>query len=138
MSLATIDSQIRNMQNSINGLGSQVTLKQEEVSELERAITEISSLQGDYEESRKYWQDIDLTPSTWKGELADKFDAFRNGELSASFKDVAQNEVQRVLEALEQAKSMLVAEIDSCQMQMAAKQSSLDRLHADRKKELQS
>lgn len=138
MSLASIDNQIRNTQNSIDGLSSQVTLKQEEVRKLERAITEISNLQGDYEESRKYWHDIDLTAQTWKGELADKFDAFRNGELSASFKDVSQDEVQRVLEALEQAKGMLVAEIDSCQMQMATKESSLDRLRADRKKELQS
>ncbi|MFP7476923.1 DUF5082 family protein [Terribacillus saccharophilus] len=138
MSLASIDSQIRSMNSSINGLRGQVLQKQEEVQRLERAITEISGLQGDYEESRKYWHDIDLTAQTWKGELADKFDAFRNGELSASFKDVAQNEVQRVLEALEQAKGMLVAEIDSCQMQMATKQNSLERLRADRKKELQS
>ncbi len=138
MSLASIDSQIRSMNSSINGLRGQVLQKQEEVRRLERAISEISGLQGDYEESRKYWKDIDLTAQTWKGELADKFDAFRNGELSASFKDVSQDEVQRVLDALEQAKGMLVAEIDSCQMQMATKQSSLDRLRADRKKELQS
>ncbi|MFP7170720.1 DUF5082 family protein [Terribacillus halophilus] len=138
MSLASIDSQIRSLQTSINGLSSQVALKQGEIRELERAISEISSLQGDYEESRKHWQDIDLTAKTWKGELADEFEAFRNGELAASFRDVSHGEVQRVLDALEQAKGMLVAEIDACQMQMAAKQSALERLRADRKKELQS
>lgn len=69
MSLTSIDSQIRSMQTSINGLSSQVALKQGEIRELERAISEISSLQGDYEESRKHWQDIDLTAKTWKGSL---------------------------------------------------------------------
>ncbi|SDC36353.1 protein of unknown function [Terribacillus halophilus] len=138
MSLTSIDSQIRSVQSSIDGLSSQVIRKQEEVRQLERAIAEISGLQGDYEESRKYWQDIDLTAKTWNGKLADEFDSFRNGEMLASFRDVSHDEVQRVLDALEQAKGMLVAEIDTCQMQMASKQSSLDRLRMDRKKELQS
>lgn len=138
MSLTSIDSQIRSVQSSIDGLSSQVIRKQEEVRQLERAIAEISGLQGDYEESRKYWQDIDLTAKTWNGKLADEFDSFRNGEMLASFRDVSHDEVQRVLDALEQAKGMLVAEIDTCQMQMASKQSSLDRLRMDRKKEFQS
>jgi chromosome segregation ATPase len=138
VSLASIDSQISSMVDSIAGLRAQVSQKQDEIERLERVIVEIENLQGDYEDSRKCWQDIQLTAKTWKGELADKFDAFRDGELMASFRDVSRNEVQRVLEALERAKGMLVAEIDSCQMQIATKQSSLDRLRADRKKELQS
>ncbi|MFP7492920.1 DUF5082 family protein [Terribacillus saccharophilus] len=137
-SIDSLNNQIDNMRDSINGLSSQVNLKQEELTQLERAITEISGLQGDYEESRKHWHDIDLTAKTWKGELADKFDGFRNGELSTSFTKVSQNEVERVLDALEQAKSMVVAEIDTCQMQIAAKESSMERLQKDRDKELQS
>jgi chromosome segregation ATPase len=138
MSLASINSQIRNTQQSINSLHTQVGLKQDEIDRLNRAITEIEGLQGDYEESRRHWQDVQLSASTWRGELADKFEAFRDGELAASFRDVSETEVERVLDELQQAKSLLVAEVDNCQMQIAYKQSSLDRLHADKKQEMRN
>jgi chromosome segregation ATPase len=138
MSLAAINSQIRNTEHAISNLHTQVGLKQDEIDRLNRAIAEIESLQGDYEESRRHWQDVQLSAGTWKGELADKFEAFRDGELAASFRDVSEAEVERVLDELQQAKSLLVAEVDNCQMQIAYKQSSLDRLHADKRQEMQS
>jgi chromosome segregation ATPase len=138
MSLASINSQIRNTQQSINSLHTQVGLKQDEIDRLNRAIAEIEGLQGDYEESRRHWQDVQLSANTWRGELADKFEAFRDGELAASFRDVSETEVERVLDELQQAKSLLVAEVDNCQMQIAYKQISLDRLQVDKRQEMQS
>jgi chromosome segregation ATPase len=138
MSLASINSQIRNTERSISNLHTQVGLKQDEIDRLNRAIAEIEGLQGDYGESRRHWQDVQLSASTWRGELADKFEAFRDGELAASFRDVSETEVERVLDELQQAKSLLVAEVDNCQMQIAYKQISLDRLQVDKRQEMQS
>ena len=130
MSLAWVNSQISSTRRSIEILNSQLDKREEELERLQKASSELSDIQGDFQQNEKLVTLPDLTTTTWHGNLASKYDQFREGELLSSYRELYQGQLGRVLSDISAKISEIQNRIKTLEADIAALERQLRYLYA--------
>jgi predicted nucleic acid-binding Zn-ribbon protein len=112
-------------------LQSQLSEKKEQLIRLKNCVTKLDDLQNEFIQNQKLVKDPELTSSTWQGTLANKFEEIRE-DLSFSFKDISQTQLNIALTTLENKIESINIEIQSLQNSIEAEKA---RIEMERRKE---
>jgi paraquat-inducible protein B len=107
-------------------LQSQLSEKKEQLIRLKNCVSKLDGLQTEFIQQQKLVKDPELTSTTWHGTLADKFENIRE-DLSFSYKDISQTQLNNVLTTIENKIESLQAEIQSLQNSIEAENARIER-----------
>ncbi|MEH6947111.1 DUF5082 family protein [Bacillus sp. JJ634] len=106
-------------------LQSELREKQEQLIRLKNCVSELDGLQSEFIQNQKLIKDPELTSTTWKGTLANKFLEVRE-DISFSYKDISQTQLNTAITTIENKIESINAEIQSLQSSIAAEKARLE------------
>lgn len=112
-------------------LQSQLSEKKEQLIRLQNCVSKLDGLQSEFLQHQKLIKDPELTSTTWQGTLATKFEEIRE-DLSFSYKDISQTQLNNALTTIENKIEAIHAEIQSLQSSIAAEKA---RIEMERRRE---
>jgi paraquat-inducible protein B len=112
-------------------LQSELSEKKDQLNRLKTCVSELDVLQSEFIQDQKLTKDPVLTATTWKGTLADKFENIRE-DLSYSYKDISQIQLDTAITTIENKIDSINAEIRSLQQSIEAEK---DRIEREERKE---
>ncbi|MFD6440799.1 DUF5082 family protein [Peribacillus sp. NPDC060186] len=106
-------------------LQSELREKQEQLIRLKNCASELDGLQSEFIQNQKLIKDPELTSTTWKGSLANKFMEVRE-VLSFSYENISQMQLNTAITTIENKIESINAEIQSLQRSIAAERSRIE------------
>jgi hypothetical protein len=106
-------------------LQSELREKQEQLIRLKNCASELDGLQSEFIQNQKLIKDPELTSTTWKGSLANKFMEVRE-VLSFSYENISQMQLNTAITTIENEIESINAEIPSLQRSIAAERSRIE------------
>ncbi|TKH04494.1 DUF5082 domain-containing protein [Peribacillus simplex] len=106
-------------------LHSQLREKQEQLIRLKNCVSELDGLQSEFIQNQKLIKDPELTSTTWKGSLANKFMEVRE-VLSFSYENISQMQLNTAIMTIENEIESINTEIPSLQRSIAAERSRIE------------
>ena len=106
-------------------LQSELREKQEQLIRLKNCVSELDGLQSEFIQNQKLIKDPELTLTTWKGSLANKFMEVRE-VLSFSYENISQMQLNTAIMTIENEIESINAEIPSLQRSIAAERSRIE------------
>ncbi|WP_185152116.1 YwqH-like family protein [Peribacillus simplex] len=106
-------------------LQSELREKEEQLIRLKNCASELDGLQSEFIQNQKLIKDPELTPTTWKGSLANKFMEVRE-VLSFSYENISQVQLNTAITTIENKIESINAEIQSSQRSIAAERSRIE------------
>ncbi|WRP06296.1 DUF5082 family protein [Rossellomorea aquimaris] len=95
-------------------LQSQLAEKKEQVNRLDSIIRELENIQNEFVHNRHSIEDPELSPHTWKGQLANAFQEVRE-DISLSYRDLYQFQLSESITIFENKVNTLHSEIQTLQ-----------------------
>ncbi|MCM3169367.1 YwqH-like family protein [Peribacillus frigoritolerans] len=106
-------------------LQSELREKQEQLIRLKNCVSELDGLQSEFIQNQKLIKDPELTSTTWKGSLANKFMEVRE-VLSFSYENISQMQLNTAIMTIENEIESINIEIPSLQRSIAAERSRIE------------
>jgi hypothetical protein len=111
-------------------LQSQLTEKKEQVNRLESCTRELENLQNEFVHNRNSIEDPELSPHTWKGQLANAFNEVRE-DISLSYRDLYQMQLTESINIFENKVNALYSEIQALQFSISQE---ISRINEEKRK----
>jgi hypothetical protein len=111
-------------------LQSQLTEKKEQVNRLESCTRELENLQNEFVHNRNSIEDPELSPHTWKGQLANAFNEVRE-DISLSYRDLYQMQLTESINIFENKVNTLYSEIQALQFSISQE---ISRINEEKRK----
>jgi prefoldin subunit 5 len=114
-----------NLMSYLSYLQSQLTEKKEQVNRLESSIRELEKIQNEFVHNRHSINDPELSSHTWKGQLANAFQEYRE-DLSLSYRDLYQLQLSEAITIFENKVTTLHYEIQTLQYNISQEVSRIN------------
>ncbi|MDQ0230659.1 prefoldin subunit 5 [Metabacillus malikii] len=107
-------------------LQSELAEKKEQLERLKSCATELDGYQAEFSQNQHLVKDPDLSGTTWKGNLADKFIDIRE-DMEGVYKDLSGYQLDTAITAIENKIATIKAEIQSLQVAISAEIARIER-----------
>lgn len=123
-----VSQQINNLQSFIRTMQAELAQKEMDLRRLKNAQSNLIWDQGEFHRRVNIIQNPELPSNPWRGELAEKFQSFRQVDILSSYKEIAATQLDNALTRLEQEIRALEQSIRYLQGQIAAANASISNL----------
>ncbi|WP_257350760.1 DUF5082 domain-containing protein [Pseudalkalibacillus decolorationis] len=107
-------------------LQSEVREKREQLERLNNCEAELENLQSEFIQKRSLTKDPELTSTTWKGNLANKFLQVRE-DVTYAYKDISQVQLDTALNTIENKIQEIRGQIESLHRSIASEKARIER-----------
>lgn len=107
-------------------LQSELAEKKEQLERLKNCKSELDGYQVEFGQNNYLVKDPDLSATTWKGNLAEKFTDIRE-DMDAAYKDISGTQLDTAITAIENKIANIKAEIQSLQSAISAEIARIER-----------
>ncbi|QHE63268.1 DUF5082 domain-containing protein [Rossellomorea vietnamensis] len=108
----------------------QLAEKKEQVHRLESCARELENIQSEFVHNQNQIKNPELSPHTWKGQLANAFDEVRE-DISLSYRDLYQMQLTESITTIENKITALYSEIQSLQYSISQE---ISRINEEKRK----
>ncbi|CDQ41150.1 MULTISPECIES: YwqH-like family protein [Virgibacillus] len=137
-SLHSINGQISRMQNSLYDLNLQLENRRRELERLALALSNLYDYKDDFKQNRKLCVTPELSPNTWHGQYASRFQQFKDNEVLANYISLYDYQLVQTIDQLNEKIREIKQSIIDIRMDLSNQRNELDHLYDKQRRELMS